>query len=210
MSVESFDADLRSAYEAGGVLACAVQIARRCFGLDLDDPLTAGELLDWLQQPCVHEAIGWQQDYVLSPPQQLDGDLVMIASENQANWQAAHGADGTTWIGRIERTGWVTWHAIDLGELLLRLLAIEAVVGHGPCATSVDVPNAVLTDVEVLPGVVIAQGPAELVAVVATGRWFGVTVGTDARELYAAPVDRALSDLTVLAPHATINVLDPI
>lgn len=199
--VTSFDIDLRRAFAAGGSAGAAIQIARACFGCDVATTATAADLLDELRRPEVHAIIEWRQDRLFLTPQVVGTDMAIIASENQACWQAAQRPGESVEIGNVSSAGWTTWGSMDLGEFLLRLLAMEVVVGHGPCVVSDDVPPRALRPFELLPPVVFPDESATSYGVVATDRWFGVFVGDNENaSLYAAPAERVQHDLAAVAP----------
>ncbi len=127
----------------------------------------------------------------------------MIATENQSVWQAAQRTDGSVEVGVARSSGWTAWASIDLAELLCRMLAMEAVVGHGPSLSAAELPTGKIRSFELLPPLEFPQGPAELPAVVATDDWFGVTLGTrEQRWIYAAPIETARQNLVPIAPRA--------
>ena len=109
-------------------------------------------------------------------------------------------SSGSVEIGNVSSAGRVTWDSIDLGDFLLRLLAVEAVIGHGPCATSDAVPVSALRPFELLPPVLF-RDEGELMGVAAADSWFGVFFGGgDDTSLYASPVERVQHDLSAVAP----------
>lgn len=126
----------------------------------------------------------------------------MIATENQSVWQAVQRPDGSVELGIVRSAGWEPWIEIDLGELLCRMLAMEAVVGHGPCLAGSELSESSVRPIELLPALELSKGQAQLPGVVATDTWFGVTLGTgDQRSIYASPVDRARQELISMTPH---------
>ncbi len=192
---------LRRAFATGGSIGAAVQVMRVCFGCDIAATATAGDVLSELREPEAQALIEWRQDRLLATPEPVSVGVEVVAMENQANWHAAQRSDGSIEIGLASPTGWTTWERIDAGDLLLRLLALEAVVGHGPGVVSSELPASALGPFELLPRVELANGSAELVGVAATDRWFGVFTGSgDRRWLYAAPADRAQHDLVSIEP----------
>jgi hypothetical protein len=205
--IKSFDVELRRAFTAGGSARAAVQIARACFGVDIATTATAAGLLAELRRPAVHATIEWRQDRLLLTPEILDADLTIIACENQACWQAAQRSSEHVEIGTVSSAGWTTWDSMDLGDFLLRLLAVEAVVGHGPCVTSDDVPASVLRPFELLPPLVFPDEAGSM-GVAATDRWFGVFFGSDdSISLWASPAERAQHDLVATTPDTSWMVL---
>lgn len=206
--VASFEIDLASAFQKDGPLGAAVEILRTCFGWDGPTIASAEDLLSELQKPSTHALVEWHQDLVLSPAKILDEELSLIAAENQSVWQAVQHTNRAVELGSFDRGRWDSWRSIDLDDLLLRLLATEAVLGHGPCLSGSELPEGLLKPFELLPPVQLRQGPAELMAVVASDTWFGVTSGIGKRRwLYASPIGRARTELEALAPKTPWSAL---
>ena len=197
--IKTFDIDLGTAFAERGSVGAAVQIARGCFGLDVATTATAAELLNELQRPEVHATIEWRQDRLLLTPEDLGSDLAVIARENQGCWRAAQRTSDSVEIGNVSTAGWTAWGSMDLGDFLLRLLSVEAVVGHGPSATSDAVTASALQSFELLAPVVFPDGG--LMGVAADAGWFGVFASEDDWTLlYASPAERVQHDLAAVAP----------
>lgn len=206
--VASFEIDLASAFQKDGPLGAAVEILRTCFAWDGPAIASAEDLLSELQEPSTHALVEWRQDLVLSPAKTLDEDLTLVATENQSVWQAVQHTDRALELGNFDQGGWDSWRSISLDDLLLRLLATEAVLGHGPCLSGSELPEGLLKPFELLPPVQLPQGPAELMAVIASDMWFGVTSGIGQhRWLYAIPIGQARMDLEALAPRTHWSAL---
>lgn len=201
--VASFDFDARDAFVSGGPLGAAAEILRSCFGWKGSEVSSAESLLAELQRPETQSLVEWRQDVLLSPSQPLAEGVRMIATENQSVWQAAQRPDGSVELGVTHSGGWTAWVGIDLAELLCRMLAMEAVVGHGPCMAGSELPEDNVRPFEMLQPLELSKGQAQLPGVVATDTWFGVTLGTgSARWIYASPVDRVRQHLLPIAPSA--------
>lgn len=186
--IASFDADLAGAFARGGALGASLAVLRTCLGWQGDSPADGDELLVVLQGADVGSQVGWRQDRIEATPRPVD-EGVVVASENQGCWQAIRRPDGS-----VQANGRV----VDLTELLCRVLVTEVVVGHGPCVMG-EVPAAVLAPHVLLPPASLVDG--ELVGVVGTRTWFGVTTGeTGTCQLSAAPPEEVRSALGPQVP----------